>query len=51
MRLKLPFESDEARVLNREIMETVYFAALETSMELARQLVRIAFGAYAARLS
>ncbi|MEM6644348.1 MAG: ribonucleoside-diphosphate reductase subunit alpha [Bacteroidota bacterium] len=33
--LKLPFESDEAQKLNREIFETIYYAAMETSMELA----------------
>ena len=35
--LKHPFESDEAMRLNREIFETIYFAALETSMELAKE--------------
>jgi len=34
--LKLPFESEEAKKLNREIFETIYFAAMETSMELAQ---------------
>lgn len=33
--LRMPFESDEARVLNRDIFETIYFAALEASCELA----------------
>ncbi|UBM57857.1 ribonucleoside-diphosphate reductase subunit alpha [Marinilongibacter aquaticus] len=33
--LRMPFESDEARTLNKEIFETMYFAAVETSMELA----------------
>lgn len=33
--LKLPFDSAEARKLNKEIFETIYFAAMETSMELA----------------
>ena len=33
--LKLPFESEEARRLNRDIAETIYHAALETSSELA----------------
>lgn len=32
----LPFESDIARKLNRDIFETIYFAALEESCELAR---------------
>ncbi|MFY0689867.1 MAG: ribonucleoside-diphosphate reductase subunit alpha [Cyclobacteriaceae bacterium] len=33
--LKIPFDSDEARLLNKEIFETIYYAAMETSMELA----------------
>jgi len=33
--MKLPFESDEARELNEEIFETIYFAACEASCELA----------------
>lgn len=33
--LKMAFESDEARKLNKEIFETIYFAAMETSMEMA----------------
>ena len=36
-RMGLPFDSDEARVLNREIMETIYFGAVSASMELARE--------------
>ncbi|WP_158963103.1 ribonucleoside-diphosphate reductase subunit alpha [Myroides fluvii] len=36
MLLRLPFESEEAKQLNRAIFETIYFAALETSMELAQ---------------
>ena len=34
--LRLPFESAEARKVNAEIMETIYFAALTTSNELAK---------------
>lgn len=34
--LRLPFESEEARTLNREIFETIYFGALTASMELAQ---------------
>lgn len=34
--LRLPFESEEARKLNREIFETIYFAALTASMEIAK---------------
>ncbi len=33
--LRMPFESDEARGLNKDIFETIYYAAMETSMELA----------------
>ncbi|DBA04314.1 TPA: hypothetical protein N0F65_002076 [Lagenidium giganteum] len=33
-----PFESDEARELNKHIFETIYFASMETSMELAKEL-------------
>ena len=35
--MKLPFDSDEARVINRKIFENMYYAALECSMELARK--------------
>ena len=34
--LKLPFESVEARQLNREIFETIYFAACTASMDAAK---------------
>jgi ribonucleoside-diphosphate reductase alpha subunit len=33
--LKLPFDSDGARALNRDIFETIYFAALSASCDLA----------------
>ena len=33
----LPFESDEARKLNKDIFETIYFAALTASKDLAKQ--------------
>ena len=33
--LRMPFTSDEAKTLNREIFETLYFAAVTASMELA----------------
>ncbi|WP_425392835.1 ribonucleoside-diphosphate reductase subunit alpha [Ekhidna sp.] len=33
--LKMAFESEEAKKLNKEIFETIYFAAMETSMEIA----------------
>jgi ribonucleoside-diphosphate reductase alpha chain len=34
--LRMPFDSIEARGLNEDIFETIYFAAVETSMELAK---------------
>jgi ribonucleoside-diphosphate reductase alpha chain len=33
--LRMPFDSEEARMLNEDIFETMYFAAMEASMELA----------------
>ena len=36
--LRMPFESDEARALNRHIFETIYFGAMEASMELSQKL-------------
>jgi ribonucleoside-diphosphate reductase alpha subunit len=35
--LRMPFESEEARGLNKDIFETIYFAAMEASMEEARK--------------
>lgn len=35
--LRMPFDSDEARQLNKEIFETLYFAAMTASKELAQQ--------------
>ncbi|KAJ3062960.1 Ribonucleoside-diphosphate reductase large subunit [Quaeritorhiza haematococci] len=35
MKMRLPFESEGAKVLNRRIAETMYYAALNTSCELA----------------
>lgn len=35
--LRLPFESDEAKKLNSEIFETIYFAAMTASKDLAKQ--------------
>jgi ribonucleoside-diphosphate reductase alpha chain len=34
--LRLPFESEKARQLNKEIFETIYFAAMTASKDLAR---------------
>lgn len=33
--LKMPFESEEAKGLNKHIHETIYYASMEASMELA----------------
>jgi len=35
--LRMPFDSDEARALNKDIFETIYFGAMEASMELASE--------------
>lgn len=35
--LRMPFDSAEARGLNKDIHETIYFAAMEASMELSKQ--------------
>src|SRR5690606_3675545 len=35
--LLMPFTSDEAKTLNQEIFETIYFAALTASMEQAKE--------------
>lgn len=35
--LRLPFDSNEAKVLNRQIFETIYYAALEASCELSER--------------
>jgi len=43
--LKLPFESEEARTLNEDIFEAIYFAACEASCELAE--VEGAYESYA----
>lgn len=34
--LGMPFDSEEAKKLNSEIFETIYYAALKTSMEMAK---------------
>lgn len=39
--MRYPFESDEAQELNRNIFETIYYAALKTSCQLAKE-----FGPY-----
>jgi ribonucleoside-diphosphate reductase alpha chain len=36
-KMNLPFDCEEARQLNKDIFETMYHAAMETSVELARE--------------
>ena len=33
--MRLPFESEKAKMLNKQIFETIYYGALEASCELA----------------
>ena len=35
--MKCSFDSDEAKVLNKNIFETIYYASLEESCNLARE--------------
>ena len=37
MKMRISFDSDLAKVLNKEITETIYFAACEASIELAQE--------------
>ena len=37
LQMRFPFESVEAKQLNRDIFETIYFGACESSMELAKR--------------
>ena len=37
IKMRYPFDSDEANELNKNIMETIYFAALTKSIQLAKQ--------------
>ncbi|MCM4157323.1 ribonucleoside-diphosphate reductase subunit alpha [Gramella sp. AN32] len=37
IKLRLPFTSDEAKKLNQEIFETLYFGAVTASMEMAKE--------------
>lgn len=39
--MRYPFDSDEAQLLNKQIFETIYYGALESSCELAEE-----FGPY-----
>ncbi|MFY0607324.1 MAG: ribonucleoside-diphosphate reductase subunit alpha [Cyclobacteriaceae bacterium] len=36
MLMDLPFDCEESRQINKDIFETIYFAAMETSMEIAQ---------------
>ena len=36
-KLRMPFESEEARAVNKQIFETIYFAALSASNDLAKE--------------
>merc|ERR1719421_2286480 len=38
LKLRLPFESPGAKELNKHIFETIYFGAVEASMEIAKEL-------------
>ena len=35
--MKIPFDSPEARTINEKIFETIYYGAMETSMELSKK--------------
>jgi ribonucleoside-diphosphate reductase alpha chain len=35
--MRLPFESEEAQALNREVFETIYFASMTASKDLAKE--------------
>jgi ribonucleoside-diphosphate reductase alpha chain len=37
MKMRVPFESDEALAVNEKMFETIYFASLTASMELAKE--------------
>ena len=37
IKMRIPFDSDEAKKLNKEIFETIYFGLLTASMELSKQ--------------
>lgn len=36
--MRMPYESEEAQMLNKQIFETIYYGALEASCELAEEL-------------
>lgn len=35
IQMRLPFDSNESRLLNKQIFETIYYGALESSCEIA----------------
>ncbi len=37
IKMRLPFDSSQANILNREIFETIYVGAMTASMELAQE--------------
>jgi ribonucleoside-diphosphate reductase alpha chain len=37
LELRMPFDSPQAKQLNKEIFETIYFAALSASKDLAKK--------------
>ena len=39
--LRLPFESELAKMLNKNIFETIYFAAMTASKDLAKERGRL----------
>lgn len=36
IKMKMPFDSEEARILNRDIFETIYFASMTASKDLSK---------------
>lgn len=36
IRLRMPFESDQAKQLNKDIFETIYYAAMKSSVDIAK---------------
>ena len=37
IKMRFPFESEEAQQLNKDIFETIYYSALKMSCQLARE--------------
>ena len=37
LNLKFTYDSEEAKNINKQIFETIYFGAIEASMELAKE--------------